>query len=604
MNPDDLINLPDNRPWRLEHVEDIEHFENGFYNVICYFQHVKPWIVVNYRNGEDLKSIKSYDRTYFIRREVNLEYVKCFPIGSIWQKGQAPIMPSYFGEFSITSNVLKGIKPSFDFIKDRIDGSFIASKEDESYFKTDCLIFEPKKPLFAKRLNDGTYSISKEKVGTELTFIKFFGYEIYRSFLTSRTHGTLNHRMLASRKSHNLVFDDNRTKIINGKRQVYLKNEDDHPNVFLIGNAVYDEKFKFAIKRVISRVLKKDEPERLFEGLEFPFDTFSSMKVYAKLVKRENKKDVWGLVVYQIAETQGYQKGTFLPLIEKQLAELQNDGNVSFKVKRENNKKKPKEKFENDPVNSDGDDDVQVEDDTLFGLMNPPLDQTLPQMSVELVDKDRKVVFIGKKKKKGGKAQKVGPSGDKEDPDGSKIVITLESMNYFPLFDRIVNRANAELLKKHNGVKIEWFDYDGLRFSSNPNSIRNATEDGKKCKVRYACVEMIVGGSHFYLFEKELGILNSENRSWLLTFPKFRVIRNEEIPLAVEKFLFDKDRSMKIGQLTENDLGLSEHLNHANVLPDKLIDDKHELHIYQNLAIKTHSDKILKTINFSIASKA
>lgn len=596
MNPDEFIKLPDNRPWRLEHVEEIVHTKNGFYSAICYFQHLKPWVVDNYRNGDDLKSIKSFDSTYAITREVNLEYIRCFPIGSIWQKGQQPILPNYFGEFLIAPTALKGLKPTFGYIGDYVEDVFLSSRKDGKHFETDCLVFKPKKRLFAKKQADETYSVSKEKGGTELTFIKFIGYEVYRSFLTSRTDGTLNHRMLSSRRSSNLIYDNSRTKIIDSKRQVYLKNEKDHPNIFLIGNAIYEEKFKFAMRRIIARVSKKDGTERVFGGMELPFDTFNRMKVYAKLVKIENEKDKWGLVVFQIAETQGYQKGTYFPLTDRMLTELQKDGNVRFRVKRTKSKIKSKQQFENSPVNSDGDDDVKVEDNDLFGLMNPPLDKTLPQMTIELVDDEGKVVFLGKKEKPGGKL-KVGPSGESQDPDGSQVIISLESMNYFPLFPRIVEKVRISLSTRYSAVQIEWLHSSGQRYSSNPNCKRSYKEDnGIAGKLGYGCVEIKFGNHHFYLCEKELDRVNSENRSWLFAFPKFRVIRNIEMEPAIKKFIFDPDRSWKIGALTEVDLEMTDHLNHKNVLPERLVVDDAEMESFRKFAIEKYSKKIIRMI--------
>ncbi len=493
------------------------------------------------------------------------------------------------------------MKPTFHSVEHLVDDAFIPSQKDGKCFETDCLVFEPKKPFFANKLSDGIYSISKQKGGIQLAFVKFFGYEIYRSFLTSRTtKGTLNHRMLASRRKNNLIYDRIRTKVVDGKRRVFLKREEDYPNLFLIGNAIYDEKYKFAMRRIITRVSAENIQERIFEGMDFPFDKFSSMKVYAKLVKKKNEKDVWGLVVYQIAETQGYQKGTYSPITERSLADSQKDGNVKFRTKRSKSNKKPKEKFENDPVNGDGDDDVKVEDNTLHGLMNPPLDNTLPQMNIEIVDNEGKVIFIGKKDKPGGK-NRVGPSGDPQDPDGLNVTITLESMNYFPLFPRVVKKVGTLLSTLYPQVNIKWFDSYGNSYTSNPKSKRNyKDDDGNSGKVGYGCVEIKLGERHLYLCEKEIGRVNSENRSWLFAFPGFRRIREIEFEPVVRKFIFDPNRTWKIGPLTEEELLLNEHLNHKNVLPDRLVVDNDEMEVFRTLAIKKHSDKVVNYIKSKI----
>lgn len=596
MNSDELIQLPDNRPWRLVNVERIKHTKNGFYNAVADFQPMKPWLLDDFRDGKNQDKLKSFESTYYKRLEVNLEYIRGFPIGSIWQKGFPPIIPSYFGEFSMKSNLFDGLKPTFHFIEHLVNAAFVPSQMNGELFNTDCLVFEPNKSLFAKKQSDGTYVISKKKGGRKLSFVKFFGYEIYRYFLTSRTEGTLNHRMLSSRRHNNLIYDQIRTKIVDEKRQVFLKKEEDYPNLHLIGNAIYDEKYKFAMRRIISRVSTKGIPERIFEGMDFPFDTFSSMKIYAKLVQKKEEKDEWGLVVYQIAEAKGYQKRTYYPVTERSLASLQKDGNVRFKTSRSKNKNKPKEHFENDPVNGDGDDDVAIEDNTLFGLMNPPLDKGIPPMNIEIVDDEGKVIFIGKRYKLGGK-NKVGPSGDPQDPDGLNVTITLESMNYFPLFSRVIDKVRTQLLTYYSKVDIKWFDSKGNSSSSNPNCKWNYQDDeGNRGKVGYGCVEIKIGGNHFYLCEKESGRVNSENRSWLFAFPKYRRIKELEFQPVVEKFIFDPDRSWQIGALTEEKLPLNDRLNHKNVLPERLVVDEDEMESFRKMAIEDYSRKICAKI--------
>lgn len=603
MNPDELINLPDDRAWRLVDVKNIFRYKDGFYSTFAFFQKMSDTVIQKYRNNDDSEGyVKRYYSSQIKAVKTSIEFVRCFPIGSIWQKGQSPIFPSYFGIYDLNGASIKGLDAVNGMTKDFIEGSFISSSFNKP-IESDCIFFDLKKPLYVKELANGTSNLTKREGGSEISFICFHSYEVYRYFLTSRVGGTLNHRILSSgprkgKLGENLIYDPKKTETVNGENLVYLKEKQDLPNLYLIGNIAFDAKFKSATNHICSRVLAKSD--RTFKDLEFPIETFKKMRIYAKRVKKKRPenvskdyKDKWGLLVYQIESAEGFYNKRYKAIFQEELAELGSEGNARVKIK---NAKKPNNEKDIDmdnPVNPEGD-PTPIEDNGLFNIMNPELDVEIPPLKLEVVDKDGNIRLVEVEDDKDEEPTPVGPTGEPGDKKGSNVTIYVDRIDYYKLFNQIAERLSKRLESVYGEAKISWLNDTSYFDSSIHENLWNHTENLKKIKqiAKYSSVQIKVAGGYIYLFDKEFDCSPSEDRTWLMAFPEYREIAEIEIRPTCKKFLFDRDRTGKIINLTESNLPFTKRFNHMHAKPKNLITDEKELARTNEEAIDGHVERI------------
>lgn len=592
-------------PWRIVDVPKIIYFKNGFYDLRLDLQPMDQSLVDSVRNNTtNLKDLKAFEGNYTMEGLVNVEYARCFIIGSIWEKHKPVILPRYFGQFRFNRDLFQGVTPFTSRIDEYIEESFVARGTNNYIYPAEVSVYKFSEPKRFRIGREGFYFSTQSKEAKKAHFVCFYNYEIFRYFMTAKGNGTLNHRVLASgagrgKKLVNQVYDPNKSRSIDGQNLVYLKESPDMENLHLIGSIAYDQNFKSNANHVCVNV--RNSNSRSFREMRLPLTSNSSMSVSAKWVrgleKDENGEEIWGLLVFEIQGATNVWSIPFLPVLQEYEVNYEGDDKMVVKSNVQRMRNTRTNNYKNDPIKPDK--DTNTPDTTLFELMNPEFNLPIPKPKIEFTDSEGNLRLIDKQDFEDNfKSAKVGPTGTNADPGGKRLKFEIAPLNHFPFFEEIIQKSKLNLQEHFHKVQTKYFNGEGY-FINNWRELEKTFKNssGQPDSVKYGVIHFeLNSGYHFYVFEKEYHPETAETRTWIMALPGFRKLKEGELDSFLNEYLFRENSQMKIREINGITLAFSERCNHMHVKAPSKIVSFEDLGRDQDEAIESHAERISEKI--------
>ncbi len=280
------LNLPEDSHWRVIYVGRIElHPSKKYYTFEVTFERLE----IPSEGGVYPKTFKSLNS---ISRKVNLNLIKLFALGSIWNDDKIANLADNFETYSTFKNTIDFRSNSFEIkAEDYIEEGFTPIKriDGKKEISHSMLVIEDKNNLKFKYtdITTGKTLIYKP------SFIAIPSYEIIRFFLMGK--GIYNSKLIRSNlydKSENLIFD---------KDEVYY--DEDSKTLFIKLKSGITQENAITVADLCESDLYRQEAQKLdhtllpelsaLSKIQIPITKYSKITFKAKRVV--NKNGEWGL---------------------------------------------------------------------------------------------------------------------------------------------------------------------------------------------------------------------------------------------------------------------------------------------------------------------
>ena len=291
------LNLPEDCHWRVIYVGKIQlHPSKKYYTFEVTFERLE----IPQKGKGYSKKFKSSNS---ILREINLNLIKYFVIGSIWSNDVIVDLANDFETFEISNNEIDFRNYSFEIkAEDYLDKRFTPKKIDHEKEVSHSIIV-----IENKDRSNPNYNKTKSKTHSTLdaSFIAIPSYEVIRFFLMGT--GTYNSLLLQSNlfeKSENKIFDTEEVYFNEDTKRLFIKLKSGITQVNAITSADLCESElyrKEAQKLGIFPLEKISE----FSNIRIPITKYTRITFKAKRV--QNKNGEWGLFLLFFQQCIGHR---------------------------------------------------------------------------------------------------------------------------------------------------------------------------------------------------------------------------------------------------------------------------------------------------------